>query len=438
MMLFQGESRVVEYKLSYSKTLLKTVSAYANYHDGYIVLGVDDSGKVVGLDDADEIKLSLENAINDALRPRPFYEMWTEMQDGKALVVLKVYKGDSTPYVIGNRAYKRNDTSTVQVDRASYEELILLGKNLSYEKLASDNQTLRFKLLGDKLEEFLGIDRFSEDLLVTLGLKFRGQYNNAAALLSDVNPLKSSVVQLVAYMDSGVMHIRDRQTLNHLSVLKQYDHCMDFYRKHINVSERIDGPYRKTIEEIPLVAYREAVANAILHRDYTRKVDMRVEVFSDRVEIMSPGSLPVGITEQEYYEGKVSVPRNQLLADVFLRLGIIEKLATGIRRIKEYYRAYDVTPEFRVGENSILVILPKVIAEEKVKERGATYLDSLNDHELLIYRLLQKNGEMKRMDIEDALGLRKSQTVELIRHMRERQLIAQIGNGRTTRYTLRK
>lgn len=436
-MLYQGESRVVEYKMSYTKTLLKTVSAYANYYDGYIVLGINDSGQVVGLDDADEIKLSIENAINDSVKPRPYYEIWTDTKQGKKVVVLKVYKGDHTPYVVGNKAFKRTDTSTVQVDRLAYEELILFGRNLSYETLVSESQSLKFRHLAEKFEDILRIDRFSDDLLVTLGLKYNGKYNNAAALLSDMNPLDSSVLQLVAYQDTGVKQFRDRHVLKRTSVLKQYEYCMDFYRKHINISERIDGPYRKTVEEIPLVAYREAVANAILHRDYARRSDLRVEIFSDRVEILSPGSLPLGITEQEYYEGKVSVPRNQLLADVFMRLRIIEKLATGIRRIKEYYHEYEVSPEFQVGENSILVILPKVNQQKIVKDSEALYMKGLNEHEQLIYKLLKRDGELRRSDIEGALGLRKSQTVELIRHMRERGLIAQIGNGRATRYILR-
>jgi ATP-dependent DNA helicase RecG len=126
--LLIGESKYVEYKKTYTKTLLKTVSAYANYHDGWILIGLDDQGNIIGLDDAEEMRLNVENAINDALEPIPYYEMETEWIDGKSIVLLKVYKGEHTPYSVNNRTYRRADTSSIQVDRMSHQELILLGE----------------------------------------------------------------------------------------------------------------------------------------------------------------------------------------------------------------------------------------------------------------------------------------------------------------------
>lgn len=253
-----------------------------------------------------------------------------------------------------------------------------------------------------------------------------------------MNPLESSVVQLIAYKGENVVHIKDRQRLEKVSVLKQFDVCMDFYKKHINVSEMITGPYRKTVEEIPLVAYREAIANAIVHRDYSRNVDMRIEVFSNRVEVVSPGGLPIGITENEYLEGRVSIPRNRVLADVFLRLKIIEKLATGIRRIKEYYQDYEVKPEFEINDNSIVVILPKVNqSKENSLHCDINEKYQLNEHEKRIYQLLEKKGSLRRSEIEADLALKKSQTIDLINHLRSLNILSQIGRGRSTKYILK-
>ena len=213
---------------------------------------------------------------------------------------------------------------------------------------------------------------------------------------------------------------------------------MDFYRKHINVHEIIDGPYRKTVEEIPLVAYREACANAIIHRDYSFESSVRVEIFTDRIEILSPGGLPIGVSEREYLDGRISVPRNRIIADVFLRLGIIEKLATGIRRIKEYYRSYENKPKFIVSENSILVILPKVkIVEKKEKIVVSDRLERLTNKERMVFKALRNHGQMKRTEIEKELGLKKSQTIEIINNLRRMNLIAQIGNGRATHYIIK-
>ncbi len=446
--LLQGESKFIEYKQSYTKTLLKTVSAFSNYHDGYIVIGLNDAGELIGVEGQEETRLSIENAINDSIEPKPFYEFYSEAYEGKSLVILKVYKGDYTPYTFNQKAYKRMDTATVQVDKHAYEELILQGRNISFEELPCEDQSLEelpcedqsleFKLLESKLRHTLNIHELSDDLLITMGLKGSGKYNNVAALFADENPIDSSGIQLIAYTDDSVLKIKDRHVLKHISVLKQYEDCIDFYRKHINIGEVIDGPYRKTIEEVPLVAYREAIANAIVHRDYSRKIAARIEVFSDRIEILSPGSLPIGLSEEEYYEGRISVSRNRVLADIFLRLKIIEKLATGVRRIKEYYRNSDRKPKFIVSENSILVILPKIRSAKNIAgQADLNRLDRLTKKERQLYEAIKAQGTMRRVEIEKELGLKKTQTIEIINNLRNINLIAQIGNGRATKYILK-
>ena len=433
--ILTGESKIIEYKREYSKTMLKTISAFANYHDGKIFVGVDDNHTVVGVEYPAEVKLNIENAINDGLDPKPYYEIDTVDYFGKTIVVVSVFKGEHTPYMFNQKAYRRSDTSTVQVDRTAYEELILLGRNQSYESMYCTHEDLEFNMLAVRLKALLNIHAFSEDLLITLGLKTNGKYNNAAALLSDSNPIESSAIHLVAYQGETVLEIKDRQQLKNRSILEQFDLCIDFYRKHINISEKISGAYRETVEEVPLVAYREAVANLIVHRDYGRDLDGRIEVFSDRIEVTSPGGLPIGIIEEEYLDGRISLPRNKIVADIFLRLKIIEKLATGIRRIKEYYKKYEAKPVFKVMENSITVILPKVTLPAFNQELSA--LNALNANQLRIYHLLSEKGAMKRSDIEIELALKKSQTVVLLNEMRELQLIIQIGNGRNTQYKLR-
>jgi ATP-dependent DNA helicase RecG len=433
-----GESKYVEYKLTYTQTLLKTVSAFANYHDGIIVIGVADSGEIMGVEKPDEVRLSIENAINDSIDPKPFFEMEkVQHEEGKTLVLLRVYKGDYTPYTYNKKAYKRMDTSTVQVDRYGYEELILQGRNSSFEELPVDAQDLNFRFLMTRLKQETGIHYLTEDLLVALRLRASGRYNNAAMLISDENSAKNSEIHLIAYKDDSVMEIKDKQTLKNMSVLEQYEKCMDFYVKHVNVGEVIDGPYRKTIAEIPLVAYREAIANMIVHRDYSREGAARVEVFSNRIEVVSPGGLPIGITEEEYLQGKVSVARNRILADIFLRLKIIEKLATGIRRIKEYYKDSKTKPQFLVSDNSILVLLPKVDLEEEavpVDTTGRIALLPVRAQQ--IYAMIRDHGPISRSEIESEIGIGKSQTVQLIGQLRDMNLIAQIKKGRSTKYVV--
>ena len=128
-MFLDGEKKTVEYKQEYSRTILKTVSAYANFHDGYVILGIKNDGTIIGVDNIDELKLNIEDAINDSILPRPYYEFEIVTVEKKKLLVVKVYKGDHTPYTYQNKAYMRRDTSTVQVDAMINQDQEIIEKS---------------------------------------------------------------------------------------------------------------------------------------------------------------------------------------------------------------------------------------------------------------------------------------------------------------------
>jgi len=428
------ETKFIELKKEYSDSLLKTVSAFANYHDGKIILGIDDTGEVTGVANISRLRLNIENAINDNIHPRPYFEMALKEIAGKVVLLIKVLKGDYLPYYYKNKAYKRSDTSSVEVDRFELGKLILEGQNFSYEDLESKNQELEFDYLEKKFREKKKISSLSTDILKSLELIKNEKYINAASLLSDGNPLENSSIVLLKY-SKELMNINDRLILNRISIIEQFDQCMNFYYKHISVQETINGPYRQTREEIPAVAYREAVANAIIHRDYMAPGDIKIEIFEDRVEIVSPGGLPAGISEEEYVEGRLSVMRNRIIADIFLRLGMIEKLATGIRRIKEYYIGYLHQPEFSVKQNSIKVVLPKANAE-KVEEPSGIEYSVLYGDERTIVDYIKQHEEITRKTAEDLLKKGKTQTYKTLKNLLERRYIVSLGRGKNTRYLL--
>lgn len=432
-----GESKIVEYKQEYSKTILKTICAYANFHDGVIILGIKDDGSIVGVTRIEELKLSIENAINDNILPTPYYEFKSDWVNGAQLLLIKVYKGDYTPYTYRGKSYMRRDTSTIQTDTITMQNLILAGRNLSFEDLKSEETKLTFDYFERIMKKEYKINSLSEDLLRTLGFKKNDDYNIAAALISDENPIPNAIIDLVAFSSTGVGRIKDRLILENMSVLEQFEECISFYNKHINKGEIIETAYRQTVEDVPLLAYREAVANMIVHRDYSISVNARIEFFSNRIEIVSPGGLPDGMLVEEYIEGKLSKPRNRILTDIFLRLKIIEKLATGIRRIKEQYMGQMNKPIFRVSENSVIVILPYIQESESQKNEFVRENDlNLTSKERKIYELIRSKPFIKRIEIQNNIHLEKSQTVELLNGLREMGLIIKVGNGPATGYKI--
>ena len=162
------ESKYLELKETIqSHTFLKTVSAFANFGTGKIIFGIDDNGIVKGIENPREVCLNLENKINDNLKPIPTYDLSVEKD---STIILTVYESDYKPYLYRGKAYKRYDTSTIEVDRIELNRLILEGNNQTFEEVISKKQDLSFQCLEKALIEKLAIQELNEDILKTLDL----------------------------------------------------------------------------------------------------------------------------------------------------------------------------------------------------------------------------------------------------------------------------
>ena len=276
--IIMRETKSIELKAEITHTFLKTVSAYSNYGTGIIYFGINDDGSIKGIDCPKVKYLDIENLINVNIDPKPDYTL--RIDEKTNVITLTVQEGLHKPYFYKNRAYKRNDSSTIEVDRLELTRLVLEGQNLSYEELKTKNQDLTFHILEDKLKKVLSIQQLNADVLKTLELySDTNGYNNAAALLSDTNHF--SGIDIVRFGDS-INIMLDRETYNHQSILSQFDLSLEMFRKYYQY-EKIEGPERKTIELIPEDAFREAIANALVHalseasdkRCYEKKYIMR-------------------------------------------------------------------------------------------------------------------------------------------------------------------
>ena len=149
-------------------------------------------------------------------------------------------------------------------------------------------------------------------------------------------------------------------------------------------------------------------------------------MFDDRIEIISPGGLPTGITEEEYLSGKLSVLRNRNLANVFYRLGFVEIFGTGITRIKQLYMDGLRKPDFEVSENTIKIVLP--VLEENTK---------LTEDERTVYKILSKTMLKPISEIAPYVSFGKSKTTQLLKDMSRKGIILVEGKGRGTKYIIK-
>lgn len=414
------ENKTLEFKLYITNTFLKTVSAYSNFGTGLIVFGVNDNGENIGVKDPEQLCLDIENKINDSISPKPDYTMsinWTFKT-----VSLKVFEGDYKPYLYKGKAYRRSDLSTVEVDRIELKRLILEGNNLSFEQLPYKDNELSFHILKGKCENVLNINSFNLDILKTFGfITKKGDYNNAAALFADYNSFYGVDI---ARFGTTIDDILDRQTYTNISLLDLYDKTIEMIQKYYQY-ESIDGIERRKKELIPEKAYREAIANALVHRTWDVNMFIRIEMYNDRIEISSPGGLPNEISEEDYLQGQISYLRNPIVGNIFYRFGLIEMFGTGIRRIQNSYKAYDRKPKFEITSTTIKVILPII-------ERSMI----LTTEEELVVNQLRKGIQMSSSELVRNTGLTKYKIIKNIQSLKEKGYVKSIGNGKGIRYLL--
>ena len=414
------ETRIVEFKETITDTFLKTVSAFSNYDGGTILFGVDDDGNIKGLPDVKQACLDIENKINDSITPQPDYTL--EIQNNDQTIKLTVKSGLQKPYLYKSKAYKRNDTATIEVDTLEFSRLVLDGKNIRFEELPCKDQELSFEILHRKLKETVRIENFDKDTLKTLNLydDVNG-FNNAAGILADKNHFPG--IDIVKFGEN-ISIIQKRSTFENVSVLEVYEKAIEVFRDYYQY-EVIQGADRKKMEKIPEAAFREAIANALIHRVWDVDSQIRVSMFDDRIEIVSPGGLPSGITEEEYLSGKLSVLRNRNLANVFYRLGFVEIFGTGITRIKQLYADGLIKPDFEVSENAIKIMLP-------VFEKNA----DLTEDEIIIYKLLSKTMLKPISEVAPYVPFGKSKTTKLLKEMCQKGVITVEGKGKSTKYII--
>lgn len=410
------ETYNLEFKEKISNSFLKTVVAYSNYTGGKILFRVNDNGEEVGIDRPIDAMLDIENMINDSIKPQVTYSL--EFLD-KSIIELLVYPGDEKPYFYKSKSYKRNDSATIEIDNNELKRLILEGNNKSYDQITSYVEEYSFAYLENKLKEKLNINSIDTDVLKTLELiDSNNRLTNAGALISDKNTY--NIIDMVRFgKDNNT--ILSRFQIKNISILKAYDQAIEKYREYYHY-EIIENAYRQKIEIIPEKAFREAIANALVHRNWMSKSFIQIAMKKNKICITSPGGLPSYLTAEEYLNGKISIMQNPIIGNVFFRLDIIESFGTGITRIKNSYRNSKNKPKFKIYNNSIEICLPETELQ----------IPLTKDEEKVFFTI--KNKTLSSSQIASVVGFGKNKVLKLLNQLIDKSYATKIGTGRGTKY----
>jgi ATP-dependent DNA helicase RecG len=217
------------------------------------------------------------------------------------------------------------------------------------------------------------------------------------------------------------------------TIMQQVEEAMAFVQRHTSMAVKIEGKLERTETwEHPLEAVREAITNAVCHREYADSGNVVVKIFDDRLEVSNPGALPPGMTVEDLKQPHESKPRNKLVADAFFLIKYIEQFGTGIRRmIQDCHEAGVPEPEFESRAGAFRTVFPRLGAADRRLER-------LTDRHLQAVRHATEKGRITLADYALLVGMPKRTLQRDLQELVRQGLLVKRGTARATWYEVKK
>lgn len=426
------ESDTLELKQELTKDIKKEIIAFANTNGGTIYVGITDTGKIVGLENAKKALEALTGMINEGIKPDlvSHTKIQIEKINNKDVITIKIQSTPNKPYYLSDKGlkpsgvYLRHGSSSIQATDEIIKRMIFENSTLRYEEMPSSIQDLSFNYLSKKLKEQ---DKNLTNKYRLLNLTDKSnKYTNLGLLFSDQCPF---TIKCAIFNGNNKIEFNDRKEFTG-SILQQVDNIFEYFDLFNKVNGKIVGLQRIDTKDYPEYALREALLNAIIHRSYYFDSSVLVSLYNDRCDIVSIGGLINGISVKEIYNG-ISVTRNPNIANIFYRLNYVESFGTGISRIIESYKPHKLTPLFNITENSFSVSLPNI----NYKEENKIIQPSLTQEQAII-NYLNTYQNINRNTAEKLLNVSKTRAYTILNKMLKDKKIEKKGNGKNIIYTL--
>ena len=446
------ESEKREYKEQFTEDVYKTVIAFANTGGGILYLGINDLGTVVGVKNVDDIYTRLTNGIRDSIAPDiTMFIRYVLRED--YVIEIQVGEGSYKPYYIKKKGlkptgvYVRQGASTVQASSEQIRRMIKDADGDVFEELRAMNQELTFSAMKESFQK--RELPFSEEKFTSLGLlnPEDKQFTNLAWILSDQC---QHTLKIAVFDGEDKSIFKDRREFSG-SIFRQLEEGYAYLQLVNRTAGRFSGLERIDLTDYPEEALREALLNAMIHRDYSFSGSIIINANVACIEFISPGGLLAGLSKEDICNG-ISLPRNKKLAELCLRLKLIETYGTGIGKIYRAYQDCDRKPELIITPNTFKLILPNRNSEqdksEKERKRKSTYsyppifpsydnrlmeqehsYKALSLQKKTVLSYLEEHKSMSEKELQELLQIRKTRAYLLSREMREEGLIVIEGRG---------
>ncbi len=431
-MIFETEN--IEFKTRLTDEIYKEVIAFANADGGTIYIGIDDCGNAVGIDNVDDTYTRITNGIRDAIQPDVTMFVKYTLQD-KQVVKITVGEGSCKPYYLRSKGLKpsgvyiRQGTSSAQ---ASFEQIRQMIKNSDgdvFENMRSMEQELTFTHAQKAFQKY-NVE-FGKEKYRTLGItdSSASLYTNLALLLSDQC---AHTTKVAVFGNDDKTQFRDSREFAG-SVFKQLEDTFSYLKLCNKTVASFKGLDRVERQDYPEEALREALLNAIVHRDYSFSGSIIINVNDNEMEFISIGGLVPGLSPDDIRSG-ISQPRNKNLAEVFHRLHLIESYGTGIRKIYNLYSNCALQPGIEVTSNTFKMILPNMNASALAENKEKDIFLKITPQMQTVLDFIEENGQITDAGVQELLNIKSTRSYTLMKKMANEGLILIMGRGVDKKY----
>ncbi len=451
-LIHKGESDTIEFKKSVSewKEIVETVSAFSNTKGGIIIVGVGNNGKIYGINIGKNTIEDLTNKVLTNTDPKIYPEIRVSTIEDKKVIVIKAEKFPYDVVFAFGRPLERVGRSTVRMSKDEYKKRILEihKKEIYFDGQILDEVTIR-DIDEDNLSVFikkakekrgLGIEETESVLGILRKLKLMkgDSLTNAALLLFGKNPQQyfpQASVKCIRFKGIDVTEeMLDFKEIES-DLFTEVAEVERFIFNNISLRAWIEEGKIERQEkwEYPPKALREAVVNAIVHRDYRVPSKIQIRIFDDRIEFWNPGRLPEGWTTETLKKEHISKPFNPLLARIFFWIGYVEEVGTGTNKIVRWCKEWGLPePEFEIRENNMVVIFRK-------SKLTNEYLDSLelSEREKEIIQFLKEKKKITSSNVQKKYDVSRDTANRWLNKLLSLDLIERKGKGKAIYYVLK-
>jgi ATP-dependent DNA helicase RecG len=456
-LIAQGESETVEFKRSVAELeqAVETVAALANTRGGLVLIGVSPKGEVIGVDVGQVTGERIANRITGNTDPVIYPSVQIVEVAGRKVFVIAVPESDNKPHLASGRAFMRVGATTVQMRRDEYERLLLLRRQSPFDRRETPDATLedidegkvRWYLERAARERNIPVDPALPAVENLKRLELARERDGrlvltiAALLFFGKQPrhfAPHSMIRLARFQGTVPSNFIDRLDLAG-ALPEMIDEAERFVLRNTRVAAKVTGFERREITEYPYAAVREAIANAVAHRDYDREdVEVRVSIFADRIEVQSPGRLPAPLTLDTL--GEEYALRNRVIAELLFNIRYIERWNTGILRMRQLMRQHGLPePVFQeIGQTFRVTFLgPGDRILDLIPEAGVTDLRALgfNERQVQALALMVNEGrELTNREYREMFGISYMTAFRDLNALVKTGQARVIGSGRASRY----